>query len=483
MARRASVAVALAACALMGAGFGRAAEGPPNIVLLLLDDQDAFTPFWDAMPNTAALVLNRGMSFSTAISPTPICTPGRCTLLSGRLAHNTGVFTIAGPYGPDAFAGPGGVGRTIATALSSMGYVAAHFGKTWGSEMIDPGWSYWCSLNEPNLYEGTGYTVVEQSAGGHPSRYVSGEYSTDFISDKANAFLAQQAGNPTPLFLFLCPTAPHLPLPPAPRHAAAARARWAGAMPERLNYNERDVSDKPAWLRSSAGVRSAAVPYANGEYYKRMGSLMAVDEMMARLAQTLAAQGKWWNTVVIVTSDNGYNLGSHRLIHKMAPYEESLRVPMVFAGPGVSHGQVGRIVGLHDVAPTLIQLAGGVPPGDIDGRSLVPFLRYGPAAPVAWRGALVTEYDGGWVHPGDNPGGSMSAGFNLDLPTYRSVRTDTRKYILWSGTGEEEVYDLASDPFELNNLVRTSPGQAQALMSGLRPLFQSLVNCSNGNCP
>jgi arylsulfatase A-like enzyme len=261
------------------------------------------------------------------------------------------------------------------------------------------------------------------------------------------------------------------------------RARWGNALPARPNYNEQDVSDKSAWLRDTAAVRSAAVPYANGEYYKRMGSLMAVDEMMARVAQILIAQGKWPNTVVIITSDNGYNLGAHRLIHKMAPYEESLRVPLVVAGPGVARGQVGRIVGLHDLAPTLIQLAGGVPPGDLDGRSLVPFLRHGAAAPVPWRGALVTEYDGGWVHPGDNPGGAMAAGFNLDIPTYRSVRTDTRKYILWTSTGEEEVYDLAGDPFELNNLVRTDPRRAQAMLFSLRPLFNNLIGCANGTCP
>jgi arylsulfatase A-like enzyme len=264
---------------------------------------------------------------------------------------------------------------------------------------------------------------------------------------------------------------------------AYAKSKWGNALPIRTNYNEPDVSDKSRWLRSTAAVRSEAVPYANEEYYKRMGSLMAVDELVARLARTLQAQGKWSNTVVIVTSDNGYNLGSHRLIHKMAPYEESIRIPMVFAGPGVAHGQVSQIVGLHDIAPTLIQLAGGSPPGDLDGRSLVPFMHHGASAAIPWRSAIVTEYDGGFVGIGYNPGGTMAAGFALDIPTYRSLRTDTKKYIYWTATGEEEVYDLASDPFELNNLVRTNPSQGRALLSNLRPLFQSLINCGNGSCP
>jgi arylsulfatase A-like enzyme len=260
-------------------------------------------------------------------------------------------------------------------------------------------------------------------------------------------------------------------------------SRWGSTLPTRPNYNERDVSDKSSWLRGTASVRSAAVPYAGSEYYKRMGSLLAVDEMMARVIQILSAQDKWSNTVVVVTSDNGYNLGSHRLIHKMAPYEESLRVPLAIAGPSVLTGTVSQIVGLHDLAPTLIELTGGTPPGNVDGRSLVPFLRQGSAAPITWRHALVTEYDGGWVHPDYNPGGAMAAGFELDIPTYRSLRTDNQKYILWLGTGEEEVYDLVGDPYELDNLVRTNPARAGAMLVGLRPLFQQLIGCSNGACP
>jgi arylsulfatase A-like enzyme len=470
--------------AAFGVIGGSAVAGPPNVVVLLLDDQDAFTPFWDAMPVTAALVRDRGMNFTTSIAPTPICAPGRVCFLSGKLAHNTGVFTMSGPSGPAAFAHiQPGVGQTVATELSRLGYVTAHFGKTWGSTTIDPGWHAWCCLTYPHLYDGTGYTVIEQVAGGPPSEYVSGQYSTDFLADKVSAFLEAQAADPAPVFLFICPTAPHLPIPPAARHMAIAKSRWHNALPERPNYNERDVSDKSLWLRDTAPVRSAAVPYANVEYYKRMGSLMAVDELMMRVAQILAAQRKWSNTVVVVTSDNGYNLGAHRLIHKMAPYEESIRIPLAIAGPGVAQGNVSRIVGLHDLAPTLIQMAGGVPPVNMDGRSLVTFLRLGDAPGVPWRSALVTEYDGGWVQEGYNPGGAMSAGFGLDIPTYRSLRTTTQKYILWSATGEEEVYDLAGDPFEFNNLVRTDPARAQSMLDTLRPLFQALIQCSNGFCP
>jgi arylsulfatase A-like enzyme len=481
--RRGGLAAVVVAGVVSLLGAWRASAAPPNVVLLLLDDQDAASPMWDAMPQTASLVAQRGTRFHAAIAPTPICAAGRATLLSGKLAHNTGVYTMSGPNGPVAFAGQNGVGRTVATALQSLGYVNGFFGKTWGSVSMDPGWHRWCCLTFPNLYTGTGYSVYEQVAGGTPSKYVSNEYSTDFISDRAAAFLQARAGDPTPFFVMLCPTAPHLPLPPAARHVAYAKNRWDGALQHGPSYNERDVTDKSAWLRSTAGVRSGAVPYADGEYYKRMGSLMAVDEMMLRVAQILEAQGKWANTLVIVASDNGYNLGAHRLIHKMAPYEESIRIPLVIAGPGVASGDVGRLVGLQDLAPTIIAAAGGRPYPDMDGRSLVPFLTYGGNAPIAWRTAMITEYIGGFVHPDYNPGGAMSAGFSLDIPTYRSLRTDTHKYILWTATGEEEVYDLTADPFELTNLTRANPPAAAPLLNGMRPLFQQLLNCADGTCP
>ena len=71
----------------------------PNIVLLLLDDQDAYSPMWDAMPRAAAMLRDRGLTFRNAFAPTPICTPGRVTLISGMLAQNSGVYTLAGPTG------------------------------------------------------------------------------------------------------------------------------------------------------------------------------------------------------------------------------------------------------------------------------------------------------------------------------------------------------------------------------------------------
>ena len=364
----------------------------PNIVVLLLDDQDDFTPYWEAMPRTAAMMQN-GLRFRNAFSPTPICSPGRCTFLSGRLAHNTGVYTLSGPHGPAPFGRE--TGTEFSVGLSQLGYINGHFGKTWGSDSPTSGWQRWCAVGSNNIYTGYGYQVFDYT-NGVGSVYTSGEYITDFLANSAVNFLQKGVPSGQPFFICLAPTAPHLPLPPAPRDAAYAKHRWGDRLPIRPNYDERDVRDKSKWLREQAFVRSEAVPYARGEYHKRMGSLMAVNDMMARIQSVLTSQGKWNNTIVFVTSDNGYNLGSHRLIHKMAPYEESIHVPLYVAGPGVASGEITKMVGLHDLGPTFIQLAGGQAPSYMDGKPLGPFLTerlglrrprlaYGPAHRVRHR--------------------------------------------------------------------------------------------------
>ncbi len=453
----------------------------PNIVVLLLDDQDDYTPYWEAMPQTSAMVKN-GVRFRNAFSPTPICAPGRCTFLTGRLAHNTGVYTLSGPHGPSAFGGE--ASTEFSVSLGQLGYVNGYFGKTWGGNWPNPGWQRWCAVSGNNMYTGYGYQVTDYSAGGSTAGYTSGEYVTDFLADRAVEFLQRQGSGGQPFLICLAPTAPHLPLPPAHRDIAYARHRWGERLPIRPNFDERNVSDKSQWLREQAFVRSECVPYARQEYHKRMGSLLAVDRMMARIQGVLVQQGRWSNTIVFVTSDNGYNLGSHRLIHKQAPYEESIRVPLYVAGPGVASGEITRMAGLHDLGPTFIQLAGGVPPSSMDGKSLVPFLAGGSDSAVSdWRTVLLTEYDTGGVHAGFNPGGPMEIGWELDIPTYRSVRTDSYKYILWLETGEEEVYDLVHDPDELNNLTRTDREGVGPLLEQLRPMLSAVRGCAGGGCP
>jgi N-acetylglucosamine-6-sulfatase len=77
----------------------------------------------------------------------------------------------------------------------------------------------------------------------------------------------------------------------------------------------------------------------------------------------------------------------------------------------------------------------------------------------------------------------MRIGWELDIPTYRSIRTDTHKYIRWLSTGEEEVYDLVNDPYELNNLTRVDPGGVAVLRSQLSAMLNAERGCAGAECP
>ena len=280
----------------------------PNILVLMLDDQDDLTsPYWEAMPQTDSMV-HGGVHFVNMFGPTPICSPGAARFSQGgspttRASSRLWARRAGGCSGQRST-------PSSRSALNQLGYINAHFGKTWGETQPNPGWQRWCALGGDNMYTGYDYTVTDYWAGGNVANYKSQQYSTDFLSQKAVQFLQSQAGSNQPFFLYLAPTAPHLPLPPPQRYAAYAQRRWGKALPERPNYNEKDISDKSSWLRAQGAVRSAAVPYASMEYHKRMGSLMAVDDMMTAVREELIAQGKWQNTIIVFTSDNGYNLGA-----------------------------------------------------------------------------------------------------------------------------------------------------------------------------
>lgn len=288
-----------------------------------------------------------------------------------------------------AFRDNGNEERTVAAHLHAAGYRTALIGKYLNGieadpTYIPPGWSEWYGFVDNISYTGYNYQVNEN---GMLVRYGNAEsdYATDVVARKTIDIIDRaEAADATPFFLYVSPTAPHFPLPPAPRHRHPYRSASA---PRRPNYNEANISDKPSWLRVSGDAWTATVDNWNDvDYRDRMGTLYAFDELIGGIVQALQDNGEFENTILVFTSDNGYNLGAHPLIHKMAPYEESLRIPLVIAGPGIQPGVEDCVTLETDFAPTFLALAGLVVPADIDGRSLVPLLSRTPGAPSSWPG-------------------------------------------------------------------------------------------------
>jgi arylsulfatase A-like enzyme len=168
-------------------------------------------------------------------------------------------------------------------------------------------------------------------------------------------------------------------------------------------------------------------------------SLRSLDSSIGQLVEALRAKGALDNTVIAFTSDNGFLWGEHRLVSKAWPYEESIRVPLVFRVPWVAEG-AGRTdphLALNiDLASTFSELAGAQPGLPQDGRSLVPLL-HGERTP--WRHAFDVEWLG------------RDLSFNWGTAPYEGVRTNRYAYVEYTN-GWRELYDLRRDPAELRNL-------------------------------
>jgi N-acetylglucosamine-6-sulfatase len=426
----------LASAAGQGAGqrYASASETAPptvpNIVLILSDDQ-RWDTLW-SMPNVRSEIAAHGVTFSNGFVVNASCCPSRATILTGQYSHTTGVYTNQSkqPYGGFAAFRDD---STIATALQAAGYRTGLFGKYlngYHSTYVPPGWDRWFASTGGLYYrydanrDGTLLTFGSDPA----------DYSTDVFGNASVNFI-EQTDPSTPLFLLFSPHTPHRPATPAPGDETA----YSTLEPWRpLSYNERDVSDKPLYVRRQGRfdrTRKAAIDAFRKDQYR---TLIDLDRQVGAIVDALDSTGRLRNTLLVYTSDNGMLWGEHRLTGKGVPYEESIRVPLVLRyDPLITQPRVdGHFVLNLDLAPTFAAAAGtGLP--DADGRSLLPL-----AAGLSprWRKQFLVEH------------------LNLrgaGTPTYCAVRTGRYAWIDY-GSGEKELYDLRYDPFELTNR-STSP--------------------------
>jgi N-acetylglucosamine-6-sulfatase len=220
------------------------------------------------------------------------------------------------------------------------------------------------------------------------------------IAKRAVDFIhcANDLDDKQPFFMYVAPTAPHLPIAAAPRHRAQQRlwqAEHKRVYKRRKNYKEDDFTDKPEWLQASLPYRQKDLEnfgsiLVHADWHQRMGSLYAVEEMIAGIIQALKDTGEWENTIFIFSSDNGYLHGAHWSKGKWLPYEESLRVPMVIRGKGIRAGYKAPVTAARiDVAPMILDLAQVPIPEHMDGRSLVPHFSVDQSRPKWRRDALL----------------------------------------------------------------------------------------------
>ncbi|HEX6843961.1 MAG TPA: sulfatase-like hydrolase/transferase [Actinomycetota bacterium] len=430
--------------------------GKPNVVLILTDDQ-RFDTLW-AMPNVQSLLVNHGVTFTNGIVANALCCPSRANILKGAYSHTTRVYQNSGTYGP--FGAGFSDSSTVGTWMDGAGYRTAFVGKYFnfyeqnrGASYVPPGWDRWVAFATDDVGGGR-YYDYGLSVDGTRLAYGSttADYSTDVLAGYAESFVRSTPAA-EPLFLMFTPYAPHEPADAAPRHTStfSSLAPWRPP-----SYDEPDVSDKPSYIRAIPRFGSTNTARIDSIRRKQYQSLQAVDDAVARLVTALQETGRLSNTMIVFTSDNGFLWGEHRWgrngpENKQVPYEESIRVPYVVRyDPLVTAPRTDPSLVLNiDLAPTFTALA-GVPAPGAEGRSFLPLLQT-PGSP--WRTDLLIEH------------------YLSNVPTYCAVRTTDSIYVRY-GTGEQELYLLGTDPYELVNQA-ANPAYA-SLVASLRARAQEL---------
>ena len=428
----------------------------PNFVVILIDDLrfDEFGAGGHPYLKTPHIdrIAHEGAIFERAFHTTPICSPNRASILTGQYASRHGIID--------------NVARDAAShrlpnyhlELKRLGYETAHIGK-WhmGNDgQPRPGYDYWVSfdghgrLNDPKLNEHGQYV---QRTG----------YITDIMNAMAVDFVSR--GHDRPWSLFFAHKAVHPDAEqaadgtfkmdgyrPAERHKDLYRGCVFPKKPNMLAHEE-IVKQKPAWAEAfelKKGERSQALLRAihageQEEIRLRACMMAAVDEGVGMLFDALERTGQLDNTFILFLGDNGYFFGEHGLgPERRFAYEEGIRAPFIARYPGriKAGARVKDLVICQDIAPTLIQLAGGRPGPQIQGRSLLPLLA---GKRAGWRKSILIEY---WAE---------NAMPWLIGMTYKAVRTGRHKLIRWVNRGRDgeldELYDLERDPYEVANVI------------------------------
>ena len=414
----------------------------PNIILYLSDqfrwdfiganghNSSTRTPNLDAMAS-------RGKNFTHAVTNQPVCAPSRSVLLTSRYATETGVWRNGLALGQTL--------PTLAEELRQAGYTANLIGK-WhlapnneadggGPGAVKPEFrggflDLWEGSNviefTTHPYEGT---IWDRD--GKEITYKD-EYRVDFITDRVERFLRQKQEKP--FFLFISQIEPHqqndMHRPIGPHGSVE---RFAN-------------STVPEDLRALPGTWQAQLP----DYY---GCIEAIDASVGRVRRILEEEHLADNTIFVFMSDHGCHFMTRNQEYKRSTHNSSLRVPLLIDGPGF-HGpqQIPELVGLIDLAPTLLEAAGVPAPSGWKGRSLLPLLN-DPGARQAWPNQQLIQIS--------------------ESMTGRAIRTKDWTYCVADPSGaskeaaaatyhEYQLYDQRADPHELVNLAGRQEYRSQA---------------------
>ena len=475
------VAFVLAVCAAPGArAVDRpfdTAQGRPNILFIYTDDQSHRTVGcypeaydWVRTPNIDRLA-KRGVRFTHAYVGT-WCMPSRATMLTGLHPFGIQTMRMEGEY-PGSTYDPARCPFWPKT-FRANGYVTAQIGKWHTGTDTGAGrdWDYQVVWNRPRHVKNAGAYYYDQliEINGAKAKLVEG-YSTDNYVKWAVEFIeGRHRDAKKPWYLWLCPSAVHGPFKPAKRHLEAypgAKAPVpADIYPPRYG-KPAYARDRNRWVRDDQGRPSLDLGFKqrtvknrpihentlDGWVRQYHQGVLAIDEGVGRIMAALEKSGQLANTLVVFTSDQGLAWGQHGFQHKLAPYDATIRSPLIVSMPGrVAEGKVCRTpVGGVDLIPTFFRFSGIDAPWKMHGHDLSPLLKNPEAAwphpaLLSLTGAL---YGADTARVPADPKTHTLAG----IPWWVSLTRGHHKYVRTLVADEiEELYDLDKDPEELDNL-------------------------------
>jgi len=465
----------------------------PNIIFFLTDDMSSqHLPY---MPNTRRLIFRQGASFESFHANIALCCPSRASILTGKYGHNTGILGNSYPGGFYGFHERDEATDTYALALRQAGYHTSLMGKYLNGypymrsvpEPVDPtyvppGWSDW-AVPTRGAFFGRNYDLNLNGRIVHKEG--PGNYLGDYLNDRTLRKIRRNRDGEG-LAMFLSFFGPHNPMPASPvekGNARLARRLSTVRVPRTPDFNERDVRDKPAFIRRMPRLDRRERAALDAAFRRQVLSVKSIDRYVGEVVRELRATGQLANTYLVFTSDNGYHMGSHRLRRgKNSAYETDVRLPLAIRGPGVEPGtQVGEVTGNIDLAPTFADMAGIDLPYEHDGESLLPLAQ---GLTPHWRSYFLVQRGHTSTYATSargllEPAPEAEQETEESIPRYRSVISEGYTYVLHK-SGEEELYDAREDPYQVDNLLAGASEQRDPELHGLHQRMQRALEDVTG---
>ncbi|MEQ8219809.1 MAG: arylsulfatase [Arenibacter sp.] len=454
-------------------GYSQKIENkPPNIVFIFPDqlrsdyigaegNNMAYTPNMDR-------IANEGVLFSRAYSASPTCLPARAALITGMGPWKNGLLSyapIATKYkyempqmlkdaGYYTFATGKLHFKPIGSAelnvkMSELdnskfmhGFHEIKLCEGWGHPQND--YNIWFKENAPNLeIDATGLGPTDHRTGIYP--YDDELHPTAWTANQAIEFIDSRSSK-EPFFLKIAFHRPHPPFDPPKRWLDFYKDR---EIPKAIigNWSEEkyggfnEIPSPNEQLNAPRGNYSDSIVRDSREGY--LAAISFLDEQIGNVIRSLERKGELENTLIVISSDHGDMMGDHHLWRKSYPYEGSAGVPLIIRWPeslGIraSRGQViEELVELRDILPTFLDVAGVDIPSEMDGMSMMRLIK---GKKKGWRKVLDMEH--GECYWKEN--------------SWTGLTDHRYKYIYYSVTGEEQLFDLVKDPGEENNLASLS---------------------------